>query len=114
VACQQGRVAGKNMAGQRVPYHSVPFFWSAQYDLNLRYLGQAKAFDEIHYDGQVEAQEFIAYYAAQGKVKAVLGLKRDADLAAIHHLMQQDRMPPLAAIKRAPVDWPQYVRQHPV
>lgn len=92
VACQQGRIAGKNMAGQRIPYRSVPFFWSAQYELTLRYLGQTKEFDEIHYDGQVEAQEFIAYYAAQGKVKAVLGLKRDADLAVFYHLMQQDQI----------------------
>jgi len=109
VACQQGRVAGRNMAGKAEPYQSVPFFWTAQQGTNFRYLGNAEDFDQIIYDGSVEDQEFIAYYVKNGSVAAALSVNRDKEMAALEHLMQHQQMPtpnqleagfdPVAALK---------------
>ena len=41
VAMQQGRIAGKNMAGANLQYDSVPFFWTQHYTTNVRYAGHA-------------------------------------------------------------------------
>ncbi|MEM9527236.1 MAG: FAD-dependent oxidoreductase, partial [Bacteroidota bacterium] len=41
VAAQQGRVAGRNMAGAGEPYTMLPFFWSNQQGVNFRYAEHA-------------------------------------------------------------------------
>ncbi|MEQ9443497.1 MAG: FAD-dependent oxidoreductase [Cyclobacteriaceae bacterium] len=93
VACQQGRLAGYNMAGKEQAYQSVPFFWTAQQGTNFRYLGHTKDFDRIIYDGSVEEQDFMAYYVKDEKIVAVLGVNRDKAMAAIEHLMFAEHMP---------------------
>ncbi|MGB3183315.1 MAG: FAD-dependent oxidoreductase [Cyclobacteriaceae bacterium] len=109
VACQMGRTAGMNMAGERVPYKEVPFFWTAQHGLSLHYTGHADKFDEVIIDGSVNDQEFLAFYVKDNEVKAVMELSRTSDLAAIHHLMRERRMPEPSAIKNGKVNWPQLV-----
>ena len=93
VACQQGRIAGQNMAGQPTTYQSVPFFWSAQQDAKFRYLGYVEDYDRIIYDGSVEDQEFVAYYVKNTVVKAAIGLNRDQEMAALEHLMNHQQVP---------------------
>lgn len=82
-ACQQGRVAAFNMAGKSVPFQTTPFFWTAQQDLKLRYLGHAEDYDEVVIDGSVEEQDFIAYYRKNGEDMAVLACGRDREIAEI-------------------------------
>jgi NADPH-dependent 2,4-dienoyl-CoA reductase/sulfur reductase-like enzyme/nitrite reductase/ring-hydroxylating ferredoxin subunit len=99
VACQQGRVAGKNMAGKSEAYQSVPFFWTAQQGTNFRYVGHVEDFDRVIYDGSVEDQQFLAYYVKDGAVVAALGVKRDKEMAALEHLMQYQQMPTPAQVE---------------
>ncbi len=105
LAAQQGKTAGLNMAGQQETFDKVPFFWTAQQGKNIRYVGFVKEYDEIVYEGTVEAQDFIAFYVKDGAVRAALGMNKDAELAAIEHLMAQDQMPAPSAIKDGPVNW---------
>ena len=93
VAAQQGRVAGRNMAGAGEPYTMVPFFWSNQQGTNIRYVGHATDFDEIVYDGRPGEGPFIAYYLKGKHVQAALGVKRDHDVAVIHERMAAGTMP---------------------
>ena len=110
LASQQGTSAGRTMAGQQVAFDKVPFFWTAQQGNNIRYVGFVKEYDEIIYQGKVEEQEFIAFYLKDGQIRAALGMNKDADLAAIEHLMQEDRMPEPSAIRDSKVDWQQALR----
>lgn len=88
VAAQQGRVAGRNMAGAGEPYTMLPFFWSNQQGVNFRYAGHSEAWDEILFDGRPgDADGFMAYYLKGDRVQAVLGVKRDAETAAYANRM---------------------------
>lgn len=93
VACQQGRVAGRNMAGASEHYVSEPFFWSAQPGANLRYVGHATDFDRIEIDGTIglDNPSFIAYYLKEDKVQAALGVGRDRDMCIVQERLYAGR-----------------------
>lgn len=103
VAAQQGKVAGRNMAGAKEPYTMVPFFWSNQQGVNIRYVGHATDYEEIVFDGKPGDGPFIAFYLKGEHVQAALGVKRDGDIAAIGELMNANRMPGNDALVGA--DW---------
>ncbi len=90
---QQGRVAAHNMAGKEAAYRSVPFFWTNQVGLFLRYVGHAKKWDEIIFHGDVSALDFIALYVRNNQVYAAVGNNRDQEIAAIEELMRLGKMP---------------------
>lgn len=92
-AQQQGRVAAHNMAGKTTGYDGVPFFWTRQFDLGLSYVGHAASWDELIFQGDVSAQDFLAFYVKDGRALAVAGMNRDREMAAVEELMRQDRVP---------------------
>ena len=105
LAMQHGRIAACNMAGQTVPFKAVPFFWTGQFDLKLRYVGHAEDFDDVIIQGSLEEKSFLAFYAKAGQVLAVSGIGRDQEIAAISELMRLQKMPDTTAIKEADIDW---------
>ena len=98
-ALQQGRIAAHNMAGEAISYDSVPFFWTRQFDAGLSYVGHAEKWDEIIIQGDVSAQNFLAFYVKGNRVLAVAGMNRDRDIAAFEGLMRVDRMPTTDQLK---------------
>ena len=106
LAAQHGRIAAVNMlAGNtQAADNIVPFFWSGQYDLKLRYVGHAEEWDELHIDGDLDKPEFLAFYLQNNKVMAVAGINRDKDIAAISQLMRDKSMPEAATVKQTS-DW---------
>jgi apoptosis-inducing factor 3 len=92
-ALQEGRTAGFAMAGKDIEYESVPFFWTQQAGLNIRYVGHAKSWDDIIYLGEVSSKKFIAFYIKNDKIIAAAGNDKDKEMAAIQVLMRLDRMP---------------------
>jgi apoptosis-inducing factor 3 len=111
-AQQQGRVAAHNMAGKAVDYDGVPFFWTRQFDAGLLYVGHAEGWDEIIYEGDVDAQDFLAFYVSDDRVSAVAGMNRDREMAAIEELMRQDRMPSPAQFRSGAVNLLELLREH--
>jgi len=103
-AMQQGRIAAMNMLGKKVAYDSVPFFWTRQFDAGLLYVGHAVTWDEIVYQGDVAAREFLAFYIKEDRVLAVAGMNRDREMAAAEELMRLGRMPMAAQLKENAVD----------
>jgi NADPH-dependent 2,4-dienoyl-CoA reductase/sulfur reductase-like enzyme/nitrite reductase/ring-hydroxylating ferredoxin subunit len=99
VAQQHGRVAARNMAGASEPYRGVPFFWSGQFGVNLRYVGHAESWDEVHIDGSLDDKQFIAYYLKGGDVRAAAGIGRDREVAALHALMLATQTPSADEVK---------------
>ncbi len=104
LACQHGRLAGYNAAGRAEAFRSVPFFWSAQHGSSLRYVGHADSFDEVVIDGDLYAEEFIAYYVAEGEVRAAFGMGRDQKMAALEELMRREILPTPGELCRGEVD----------
>ncbi|MFO7445449.1 MAG: FAD-dependent oxidoreductase [Ignavibacteriaceae bacterium] len=87
-AQQQGRRAAYIMAGIDKPDDSIPFFWTKQADLELKYVGHASGWDEIKIDGQVQSKDFIAYYIKDNNILAAAGT-RDKEMAEIHEKMRK-------------------------
>jgi NADPH-dependent 2,4-dienoyl-CoA reductase/sulfur reductase-like enzyme/nitrite reductase/ring-hydroxylating ferredoxin subunit len=92
-AMQQGRTAGHNMAGNRKVFEAVPFFWTVQFDAELRYVGHVKDWDKIIFQGNVEKQDFIAFYVKDHRIMAVAGMNRDRDMAIWEERIRNNRIP---------------------
>ena len=107
LAAQHGRIAAVNMLkkDRQLVDRVVPFFWSGQYDVKLRYVGHAEQWDEIKIDGSLDEPEFLAYYLQDNRVMAVAGINRDRDIAAISELMRRQQMPDAAAVKDTEINW---------
>jgi apoptosis-inducing factor 3 len=96
----QGSIAAANIAGKRTACTAVPFFWTAQFGKSVRYAGHAIGYNKTHVDGDLEALDFIAYYARDETVLAVAGMGRDQEVAAAAELLASNRFPPLSAIMK--------------
>lgn len=73
LAQQHGRIAAHNMVSKKTPFRGIPFFWSNQLGVNIRYVGHATRGDEIIFQGDPAAQDFVAFYVRQGKGAAASG-----------------------------------------
>lgn len=112
LAEQHGRIAARNMLGQQVKFAGVPFFWTGQFDVKLRYAGRAQAWDEIIFQGNPDDWEFLAFYVRGDRVLAVAGCGRDRDMAAITELMRRQQMPSPDALRERALDWPAQLERH--
>ncbi|MEO0768917.1 MAG: oxidoreductase C-terminal domain-containing protein, partial [Cyanobacteria bacterium J06649_4] len=109
LAMQQGRIAACNMLGQQIPFKAVPFFWTGQFDLKLRYVGHSEHYDDIVVQGSIEDKSFLAFYIQENQVMAASGIGRDRDIAAISELMRLQKMPNPADIRSHDIDWVQHL-----
>lgn len=93
------------MAGIEQAFDQVPFFWTQQYDLILQYVGHAKDWDDIVFEGDLERQDFLAYYIKKAQVRAVAGMGRDQALCAIEECLRLGKLPSVQQIRRSGIDW---------
>ncbi|MGB3672403.1 MAG: FAD-dependent oxidoreductase [Phormidesmis sp.] len=105
LAMQQGRIAACNMAGQQITFKAVPFFWTGQFDIKLRYVGHSENYDDVIVQGSLADRSFLAFYAEGEQVMAVAGVGRDRDIAAISELFRLRKMPEAKAIKSGDINW---------
>ncbi|NML66855.1 FAD-dependent oxidoreductase [Hymenobacter sp. RP-2-7] len=101
LAQQHGRTAARNMLGKQEAYTAAPFFWTQQYGKSLRYAGHATKPDETRILGDLAKQEFLALYIEQGRITAVAGMGRDADMIYIAELLNNNQMPAPAEVSDA-------------
>lgn len=106
LAQQHGRVAARNMLGRKEKFAAAPFFWTQQYGKSLRYAGHAERWDDIIYQGNLDEQDFLAFYVQGGQVTAAAGMGRDADMIFIAERLGQGTMPAAAGL-REHLDWSQ-------
>jgi NADPH-dependent 2,4-dienoyl-CoA reductase/sulfur reductase-like enzyme/nitrite reductase/ring-hydroxylating ferredoxin subunit len=79
---RQGQAAAANMLGPRRPFRAVPFFWTEQFGVALRYVGHAATWDRIEVDGDVDRGDFIARYYDAGVHRASAAIGRDGEILA--------------------------------
>ncbi|MGB7415757.1 MAG: FAD-dependent oxidoreductase [Thermosynechococcaceae cyanobacterium] len=114
LAAQHGRIAACNMLGQNVVFKGVPFFWTGQFDLKLRYAGHAEDWDEIVIQGNLSEYEFLAFYIKADRVLAVAGCGCDREMAAITELMRLDQLPSPGRIQTQSMDWLTHLQAQPL
>jgi NADPH-dependent 2,4-dienoyl-CoA reductase/sulfur reductase-like enzyme len=91
LAQQLGRTAALNMMDRNEPYRGVPFFWTNQFMLITQYVGCARGWDEIVFEGDPEDHNFMAFYVKDNKVHAVAGCKQDRKMDVVGEMFRQDR-----------------------
>jgi len=69
-AIRQGKLAAKSMLGEQVAYDWQPYFYTDQFNLGMEYVGYASADDDVVIRGDKASGEFIAFWLADGVVKA--------------------------------------------
>jgi 3-phenylpropionate/trans-cinnamate dioxygenase ferredoxin reductase component len=71
-ALHQPQTAARAMLGQDAAYDLVPYFYTDQYDLSMEYAGWVESgrYDQVIFRGDVQRQEFIAFWLARGRVLA--------------------------------------------
>jgi NADPH-dependent 2,4-dienoyl-CoA reductase/sulfur reductase-like enzyme/nitrite reductase/ring-hydroxylating ferredoxin subunit len=88
VAERQGQVAAANMLGVNEPLAEPPFFWSAHYDVSLRYVGHAESWDRSEVNGSIDDRDAIVSFFKDDKLTAVVTIGRDkAALEAAQAMM---------------------------
>jgi NADPH-dependent 2,4-dienoyl-CoA reductase/sulfur reductase-like enzyme len=71
-AQQQGKRAGRAMAGQEKPYRHQPFFYSDLFDLGYEAVGELDAGLETFADWKRPYREGVIYYLRDRRVRGIL------------------------------------------
>jgi len=71
-AMSSGRVVGRNMAGDRVPYDHLPMFYSDLFDLGYEAVGDLDPSLETFADWQEPYQKGVIYYLKDGRVRGAI------------------------------------------
>jgi len=69
-AHEQAATVAKALCGQPTPYHSLPWFWSDQYDLKLQTIGIATGYDATVVRGDPGTRSFSVAYLRSGQIVA--------------------------------------------
>ncbi len=110
LAQQHGRHAAQNIAQdlaasgdgatpEAAPFEDVPFFWTGQWGIGLRYVGHADNWDEAVVDGDLAGKDAAVYYLQDGKAHAAAFIGRDKEAAAFEWLLAAHGAPEAEAVR---------------
>jgi len=91
-AVEQAKAAASAICGKPRPDHSLPWFWSDQYDLKLQTAGISTGYDRIVMRGDAEASaSFAAFYLRQGRLIAADCVNRASEFLLSKKLIAEGR-----------------------
>ena len=101
-AIRHGRVAARNMLGQREPFSDVHWFWSDQFDHTISSAGLIPGSDgpgELVIRGSLEQRSFSAFSLDGDRVRAVISLNRPRDVLDARRLIARDHSATAAQLR---------------
>lgn len=97
-ATDQAMVVAKAICGALQPYHSIPWFWSNQYDLRLQTIGLSTGHDAFVVRGVPEERTFSVVYLRGGQVIALDCVNAARDFVQGRGLVIGGARPPCARL----------------
>jgi len=94
---RQGQIAAANMLGVGKPIDEPAFFWSAHYDVSIRYVGHAEAWDRIEVDGDLARRDATVRYFKGDALLAAATVGRDLEALRIGQAMRDANIHRMAA-----------------
>lgn len=91
-ALEQSRIVASNVCGIPKAYHSIPWFWSDQYELKLQMVGLAQGYDEVVVRGDPEARSFVVFYLREQALIAADCVNRPLDFVPLKKLVASRAM----------------------
>lgn len=80
-AQNHGTAVGRNIAGEPVGFHEVPWSWSDQYGHNLQVAGWPSSDHEVVVRGSLDERDFSAFFLADdGVLRGAVTIGRPADV----------------------------------
>lgn len=104
VAERQGQHAAKSMLGSTAVYDEVPFFWTRQTGISLKYVGFARTWDEIALRGDVEKGKFLAGFYREGALLAAASIGMPEELTAVEIMLRRKIALPAGRLSDAGVN----------
>lgn len=71
-AAQQGKLAGRNMAGAEEPYTHMPYFFSDLFEFGYEAVGEVNAALETYADWEEQFKTGVIYYLRDSKVRGAM------------------------------------------
>jgi 3-phenylpropionate/trans-cinnamate dioxygenase ferredoxin reductase subunit len=88
-ALEQARKIAALLCGKEPRPAAAPWFWSTQYDLNLKIVGLSQGYDRLVIRGSMQDRSFSAFYLAGGRVLAADTVNRPVEFNAVKQLVVQ-------------------------
>ncbi len=88
-AADQGAVAALSMLGHDGEYFKPCWFWSDQYDLNIQVVGRIDDALPVVVRGDMEANDFSAFFMEGGVMAGMLTVNRAADMGVGKRLVER-------------------------
>ena len=89
----------------------VPFFWTNQWKLGMRYVGHATKWDEIVYRGKIESGKFIAFFVKDCEWLAAAGFGSNQEMAALEFIKRDGKPLSKARMQDADFDLAKYAAE---
>ncbi|MDJ0419726.1 NAD(P)/FAD-dependent oxidoreductase [Rhodococcus opacus] len=99
-ALEQARKAAAVLCDKPTRPNGAPWFWSDQYDLNLKMVGLSEGYDRLVIRGRPDDRSFSAFYVVGDRVLAVDTINRPADFNISKRLIAE-RIPVAADLLAA-------------
>ncbi len=99
-AVKHGRLAARNMLGQRLPYAEVSYFFSHVFDLSFNVLGLIEEPFERIDRGSLEAGSFASFYLRDNVPRALFSLGRPSEETKVTEALIKHRVNLIASKPR--------------
>lgn len=86
-AVEQARNAAATVAGGKIPYRMVPWFWSDQGDIKLQMTGLSAGYDKIVTRGSIENERFSFIYYRNGQIIAADCVNNPVDFMGVKTIL---------------------------